>query len=70
MAFKDDPAESASGTETRTDVGSGLGRGIFDCEGAHQSPRKNDYERVFQSGMVVLDTNVLLNLYRSNARTR
>ncbi|THA79179.1 hypothetical protein E6R60_01250 [Streptomyces sp. A0642] len=66
MAFKDDPAESG----TETDAGSGPGRGIFDCDGAHQSPRKNDYERVFQSGMVVLDTNVLLNLYRSNARTR
>ncbi|MGW3744982.1 PIN-like domain-containing protein [Streptomyces sp. NPDC005146] len=66
MAFKDDPAESGTGT----DAGRGLGRGIFDCDGAHQSPRKNDYERVFQSGMVVLDTNVLLNLYRSNARTR
>lgn len=66
MAFKDDPAENGTGT----DAGSGPGRGIFDCDGAHQSPRKNDYERVFQSGMVVLDTNVLLNLYRSNARTR
>lgn len=58
MGFKDDSAES------------GTGRGIFDCDGAHRSPLKDDYERVFQSGMIVLDTNVLLNLYRSNARTR
>ncbi|MGW2558677.1 PIN-like domain-containing protein [Streptomyces sp. NPDC001514] len=58
MAFKDDPAEH--GTE----------RGIYDCDGAHRSPLKGDYEKVFQSGMIVLDTNVLLNLYRSNARTR
>ncbi|MEU9465349.1 PIN domain-containing protein [Streptomyces avermitilis] len=46
------------------------GRGIFDCDGAHRSPLAGDYERVFQTGMVVLDTNVLLNLYRSNERTR
>ncbi|MGW0554111.1 PIN-like domain-containing protein [Streptomyces sp. NPDC002926] len=58
MAFQDDPVEN------------GTARGIFDCDGAHRSPLKDDYERVFQSGMVVLDTNVLLNLYRSNARTR
>ncbi|MCX4667975.1 PIN-like domain-containing protein [Streptomyces sp. NBC_01381] len=37
---------------------------------AHRSPLPGDYERVFQTGMVVLDTNVLLNLYRSNERTR
>lgn len=47
-----------------------LGRGIFDCDEAHRSPLAEDYERLFQSGMVVLDTNVLLNLYRSNERTR
>lgn len=45
-------------------------RGIFDCDGAHRSPLAADYARVFQSGLVVLDTNVLLNLYRSNERTR
>ncbi|MEU9009038.1 PIN-like domain-containing protein [Streptomyces sp. NPDC048479] len=58
MASKGHPAQGADG------------RGIFDCDGAHRSPLKGDCERVFQSGMVVLDTNVLLNLYRSNARTR
>ncbi|MFE1902220.1 PIN-like domain-containing protein [Streptomyces gardneri] len=58
MGYKDNPEEQATG------------RGIFDCDGAHRTPLKSDYERIFQSGMVVLDTNVLLNLYRSNARTR
>ncbi|MGH3309411.1 MAG: PIN-like domain-containing protein [Streptomyces sp.] len=58
MALKDDPVEG------------GTGRGIFDCDAAHRSPLKDDYERIFQTGMIVLDTNVLLNLYRSNARTR
>ncbi|MGV9885859.1 PIN-like domain-containing protein [Streptomyces sp. NPDC003395] len=46
------------------------GRGIFDCDDAYRTPTRADYERVLKSGMVVLDTNVLLNLYRSNQRTR
>lgn len=46
------------------------GRGIFDCDEAHRSPLRSDYERIFDSGLVVLDTNVLLNLYRSNESTR
>jgi predicted nucleic acid-binding protein len=58
MAFTDESAAT------------GGGRGIYDCDGAHRTPLKEDYERVFTSGMVVLDTNVLLNLYRSNERTR
>ncbi|WP_419992671.1 PIN-like domain-containing protein [Streptomyces boninensis] len=45
-------------------------RSIFDCDEAHRSPVRSDYERIFASGLVVLDTNVLLNLYRSNERTR
>lgn len=47
-----------------------MGPGIFDCDGAYRTPTRADYERVLKSGMVVLDTNVLLNLYRSNERTR
>lgn len=45
-------------------------RGIFDCDEAHHSPRREDYEHLFRNGLVALDTNVLLNLYRSNERTR
>ncbi|QIQ03504.1 PIN-like domain-containing protein [Streptomyces liangshanensis] len=45
-------------------------RGIFDCDEAYRSPVAADYAHVFRTGMVVLDTNVLLNLYRSNERTR
>ncbi|MER6247637.1 PIN-like domain-containing protein [Streptomyces griseorubiginosus] len=45
-------------------------RGIFDCDDAYRTPVSEDYERLFTSGMVALDTNVLLNLYRSNERTR
>ncbi|MET9422190.1 hypothetical protein ABZY06_15870 [Streptomyces sp. NPDC006540] len=46
MAFTDESAAT------------GGGRGIYDCDGAHRTPLKEDYERVFTSGMVVLDTNV------------
>ncbi|MGW0917117.1 PIN-like domain-containing protein [Streptomyces sp. NPDC002784] len=45
-------------------------RGVFDCDEAHRSPLRSDYKRIFDSGLVVLDTNVLLNLYRSNESTR
>lgn len=45
-------------------------RGVFDCDEAHRSPLSSDYKRIFDSGLVVLDTNVLLNLYRSNESTR
>ncbi|MFE1942986.1 PIN-like domain-containing protein [Streptomyces massasporeus] len=45
-------------------------RGIFDCDDAYQTPVREDYVHLFAAGMVVLDTNVLLNLYRSNERTR
>ncbi|MFI0961016.1 PIN-like domain-containing protein [Streptomyces sp. NPDC021080] len=46
------------------------GRGIFDCDEAYRTPVSSDYERLFQVGLIALDTNVLLNLYRSNERTR
>ncbi|KAF4406183.1 MULTISPECIES: PIN-like domain-containing protein [Streptomyces] len=53
-----------------TTSGQAPDRGIFDCDEAHRSPLRTDYERIFNSGVVVLDTNVLLNLYRSNESTR
>ncbi|MFF0762300.1 PIN-like domain-containing protein [Streptomyces sp. NPDC003737] len=45
-------------------------RGIFDCDDAYRTPTKADFERIFETGVVALDTNVLINLYRSNERTR
>ncbi|MFC4609038.1 PIN-like domain-containing protein [Streptomyces maoxianensis] len=56
--------------EASTASGNAMDRGIFDCDEAHRSPIRSDYERIFQQGTVVLDTNVLLNLYRSNESTR
>ncbi|MBB4712722.1 putative nucleic acid-binding protein [Streptomyces luteogriseus] len=45
-------------------------RGIFDCDDAYRTASHTDYERLFSSAIIVLDTNVLINLYRSNERTR
>ncbi|MFF4402154.1 PIN-like domain-containing protein [Streptomyces sp. NPDC001480] len=45
-------------------------RGIFDCDDAYRTPSQADYQRLFSSAIIVLDTNVLINLYRSNERTR
>ncbi|MFE1332648.1 PIN-like domain-containing protein [Streptomyces microflavus] len=45
-------------------------RGIFDCDEAYKTPTSADYGRLFESALVVVDTNVLINLYRSNERTR
>ncbi|MGW5973125.1 PIN-like domain-containing protein [Streptomyces sp. NPDC055186] len=58
------------GTTGEVGNSSPLERGIFDCDEAYRTPTRNDYARVFTSGMVALDTNVLLNLYRSNEHTR
>jgi predicted nucleic acid-binding protein len=45
-------------------------RGIFDGFAEYRTPSVEDYQRLFSSGLVVVDTNVLLTLYRSNQRTR
>ncbi|MFJ4781696.1 PIN-like domain-containing protein [Streptomyces sp. NPDC088762] len=47
-----------------------LARGIFDCDNAYRTPTRSDYEDLFSTGIIALDTNVLINLYRSNERTR
>jgi hypothetical protein len=45
-------------------------RGIYDGFEGFRTPTDQDYHSLLTQGMVVLDTNVLLNLYRYNARTR
>ncbi|WP_406189381.1 PIN-like domain-containing protein [Streptomyces anulatus] len=45
-------------------------QGMFDGFEAYRTPADHDYQRVLQQGLVVLDTNVLLDLYRMNARVR
>lgn len=43
---------------------------IYSNFGAYRTPKTSEYERVMRSGMVVLDANVLLSLYRYNDQAR
>ncbi|MGW4250767.1 PIN domain-containing protein [Streptomyces californicus] len=45
-------------------------RGMFDGFEAYRTPADRDYRLALQHGLVVLDTNVLLDLYRMNGRVR
>jgi hypothetical protein len=45
-------------------------RGLFDGFEGYRTPTDADYMRVLTAGLVIPDTNVLLNLYRYNADTR
>jgi hypothetical protein len=45
-------------------------RGIFDGFEGYRTPTLDDYRSVLTTGLVVPDTNVLLNLYRYNAQAR
>lgn len=44
--------------------------GLFDGFEGYRTPSEDDYRRVLTEGLVVPDTNVLLNLYRYNAQTQ
>jgi hypothetical protein len=46
------------------------GRGLFDGYEVFRTPTEVEYRKVLTSGLVVLDTNVLLNMYRYNAQAR
>lgn len=45
-------------------------QGLYDGFEAQRTPSDDNYSAVLQHGLVVLDTNVLLDLYRMNARVR
>lgn len=45
-------------------------RGLYDGFEGYRTPTDEDYRSLLMQGTVVLDTNVLLNLYRYNTRTR
>lgn len=47
--------------------GARTAQGLFDGFEAYKTPDEDDYRRVLTSGLVVPDTNVLLNLYRYNS---
>ncbi|MCS7476215.1 PIN-like domain-containing protein [Umezawaea endophytica] len=44
--------------------------GIFDRFDSYRTPQEEDYRSIFSDGFVVLDTNVLLNLYRYTTAAR
>ncbi|NGY65070.1 DUF4935 domain-containing protein [Lentzea sp. NEAU-D13] len=56
--------------DTASNMAGGEPRGIFDGFEGFRTPTDEDYQSLLTQGMVVLDTNVLLNLYRYNAQTR
>src|SRR5215213_9185204 len=45
-------------------------RGLFDGFEGYRTPTLDDYRHVLTEGLVVPDTNVLLNLYHYNAQAR
>jgi rRNA-processing protein FCF1 len=45
-------------------------RGIFTGFEEYLQPTDDDYRAVLTAGLVVLDTNVLLNLYRYNVKVQ
>jgi predicted nucleic-acid-binding protein len=45
-------------------------RGLYDGFEGYRTPTDEDYRSLLTEGMVVMDTNVLLNLYRYNAHAR
>jgi rRNA-processing protein FCF1 len=60
-----------SGVSARESVSTlDRGRGLFDGHEAYRTPTDDDYLAVLKDGLVVVDTNVLLNLYRYNAQAR
>lgn len=46
------------------------GSGIFDGFEGYRTPQPGDYKEIVTSGLIALDANVLLNLYRYNEATR
>ncbi|MEU6969649.1 PIN domain-containing protein [Kitasatospora aureofaciens] len=45
-------------------------RGLYDGFEGYRTPTQDDYRRVLNDGMVSIDTNLLLDLYRVNEKTR
>src|SRR5262245_11368382 len=44
--------------------------GIFDGFAEYRTPSRDNFRQALTSGLVAVDTNVLLNLYRYNPQTR
>jgi hypothetical protein len=61
---------SSSPDRERPSVEARRPRGIFDGFEAYRTPSADDFRRVLTTGMVVLDTSFLFNLYRYNPEGR
>lgn len=57
-------------TDRVADLDGDRGRGIFDGFSGYVSPTNDEWNSVLSGGMLVVDTNVLLNLYRYNQDAR
>ncbi|MFE3786413.1 PIN-like domain-containing protein [Streptomyces goshikiensis] len=61
---------SAHAPQSSAPSPSPAGNGIFDGFAGYMTPTPEDWKRVLNQGTVVVDTNVLLNLYRYNQEAR
>jgi PIN like domain len=67
----EDTSESLSGLGSPSDLASRKLSGIFDNGfEAYRTVTDDDYRQLFTSGLIILDTNVLLDLYRYHPETR
>jgi hypothetical protein len=62
--------DSVDGAHSDPAAGRAEPHGLFDGFEGYRTPSEDDYRRVLTEGLVVPDTNVLLNLYRYNAQTQ
>ncbi|MFC7384318.1 PIN-like domain-containing protein [Sphaerisporangium rhizosphaerae] len=62
--------ESTAGKAEAPSADVGTPFGLFDGFEAYRTPTEQDHRDLLTTGLVVPDTNVLLNLYRYNDRTR
>ncbi len=67
VARQPDDAPGGSPGQNRTEFGFG---GLYDGFEAYRTPTVTDYEKLLTSEILVLDTNVLIDLYRYHQATR
>ena len=65
-----DPSQASGGRHYDQAREVAVLRGLFDGFEGYRTPTLDDYRHLLTEGLVVPDTNVLLNLYRYNAQAR
>ena len=63
------PGSAASKRQTRA-AGAASSFGLFDGFESYRTPTEANYRSLLTTGLIVPDTNILLNLYRYNEQTR